>query len=114
MAFTYPKNGETLALDASACTGCGACVDVCPHAVFGMERVPDGGPESLRASILRRDRCMECGACALNCPSGALKVSRGVGCVAAIIAGKLTGKAPSCGGGSGACCDSPKPGGTCC
>ena len=103
MRMTYLKNGETLRLDEAACVGCGACVDVCPHAVFRMK---DG-----RAEVADRGRCMECGGCARNCPVAALWVRAGVGCAAAIIAGKLRGGAPTCGsdacrgeGEAGACC----------
>src|SRR5512133_2104920 len=103
MTLTYPKNGDTLALNADACIGCGACVDVCPHAVF---RVSQG-----KAEIVRRSTCMECGACARNCPVGALAVQQGVGCAGALIMSKLRGGDPSCGevscGGSG-CCGSAK------
>lgn len=94
---SYIKNGESLSLDAAACVGCGACVEVCPQAVFAL----DGG----LARIAGREYCIECGACARNCPASAIAVKAGVGCAAAIIAGKLRGTAPSCGGdGSGACC----------
>jgi NAD-dependent dihydropyrimidine dehydrogenase PreA subunit len=96
MKYRYPKNGETLALDADACVGCGACVEVCPHAVFRLE----GG----KARVADRGGCMECGACARNCPAGALSVTAGVGCAGAIILGKLRGTEPSCGCDSGACC----------
>ena len=89
MELSYIKNGETLALDSESCSGCGACVDVCPHAVFRIE----GG----RARVAGRGYCMECGACARNCPAGAVTVRAGVGCAAAIIAGKLRGTDPSCG-----------------
>lgn len=94
--MTYLKNGETLVLDRAACIGCRACVDVCPHAVFWIE----GG----KAEIFKRAQCMECGACARNCPAGALSVTPGVGCAAAIIIGKLRGTAPDC--GDGCCADS--------
>lgn len=94
MKLKYLRNGQTLALDAAACVGCGACVDVCPHGVFEI----GGG----KARIVGRDYCMECGACARNCPAGALSVKAGVGCAAAIIIGKLRGAAPAC--GEGGCC----------
>lgn len=102
MTTTYLKNGETLKLDEAACIGCGACIDVCPHAVFRVE--------AGKAIVDRRGACMECGACALNCPVGAIIVKAGVGCAAAIILGKLTGKAPSCGGDDGSCCSTPTEG----
>lgn len=95
MKLSYLKNGETLRLESALCIGCGSCVDVCPHGVFFME--------AGTAKIIDRARCMECGACALNCPTKAISVQRGVGCAAAIIAGKLTGKTPSCGGDDGCC-----------
>jgi NAD-dependent dihydropyrimidine dehydrogenase PreA subunit len=95
MRWTYLKNGETLAFDAEACVGCGACVEVCPHGVFAMD--------VKKATIAYRTSCMECGACAKNCPAKALSVSPGVGCAAAIIIGKLRGTAPDCGP---ACCGS--------
>jgi ferredoxin len=94
MTLSYLKNGETLALDGSACIGCGACVDVCPHGVFSVE--------NNIAVVTDRRRCMECGACARNCPVAAITVKAGVGCASAIIVGKLTGREPSCDGG--ACC----------
>jgi NAD-dependent dihydropyrimidine dehydrogenase PreA subunit len=96
MTLTYPKNGETLALEEETCIGCGACVDVCPRAVFRLE---EG-----KARIASKAACMECGACARNCPVGALSVVAGVGCASAIILGKLRGTAPTCGGGE--CCGS--------
>lgn len=97
--MTYLRNGETLSLDVAPCTGCGACVEVCPHAVLAVE--------AGKAAIVRRGRCMECGACARNCPTGALAVKAGVGCAAAIILGKLRGTEPSCG------CGGKDPAGCC-
>ena len=105
MTYAYLKNGETLVLDEAACIGCGACVDVCPHAVFIIEEK--------KARIVSRKTCMECGACAKNCPVKAIAVSAGVGCAQAIIIGKLRGTAPECGGD--ACCgEKPAKGGSCC
>ncbi len=85
----YPLNGESLALDADACVGCGLCVEVCPHAVFDTDAV------SRKAVVARRGSCMECGACALNCPARAIAVNRGVGCAAAII-DRLLGRKGAC------------------
>lgn len=105
MTLSYLKNGETLVLDEAVCMGCGACVDVCPHAVFLIEEK--------KARIVSRGTCMECGACARNCPVSAISVNAGVGCAQAIIIGKLRGTAPACGGDS--CCgDGTTKGGSCC
>jgi len=90
MSLTYLRSGETLILDRAACTGCGVCLDVCPHGVFTMER--DG------ARIERRGHCMECGACALNCRAGAIRVRSGVGCAAAVLSGLVRCSKPGCGG----------------
>ena len=85
----YLKNVAQLKLDSDKCTGCGMCVEVCPHAVFVID--------NKKAIITDRDLCMECGACQLNCPFDALEVRKGVGCANAVIKGKLTGSEPTCG-----------------
>ncbi|MBI5623819.1 MAG: 4Fe-4S dicluster domain-containing protein [Elusimicrobia bacterium] len=89
----------SLKLDIEACTGCGTCVEVCPHAVFDIS--------DRKASIKDLDACMECGACSRNCPARALAVSAGVGCAQAIFNSMLTGGPPDCGCGSdqgSSCC----------
>ncbi len=73
----YIKNVTTLQLNADKCTGCGMCINVCPHAVFKLN--------NKKAVIQNKNRCMECGACSLNCPAKALMVRSGVGCAAGII-----------------------------
>jgi len=84
----YLKNVVTLKLDSSKCTGCGMCVQVCPHRVFKMNN---------RKSVINNlDKCMECGACALNCKDMAISVSKGVGCAAAVINGYLKKSEPAC------------------
>jgi MinD superfamily P-loop ATPase containing an inserted ferredoxin domain len=89
MRYTYIMNGSSLGIDGELCTGCGICREVCPHGVIA---VASGG----RARVVDRERCMECGACALNCPAGAIAVNRGVGCAAAVLAGKMGIRGSSC------------------
>jgi ferredoxin len=96
MALQYLKNVVSLSLDESKCTGCGMCINVCPHTVFRMQDHKD--------KIENRDACMECGACAKNCAFAALSVRTGVGCAAAVINGALRGTEPSCGCGDTSCC----------
>lgn len=92
----YLSGVVTLRLDASLCTGCGLCRQVCPHGVFGYGHG--------KAVVQDIDACMECGACALNCPEKALAVTPGVGCAQAILNGWLKGAPPSCDCGGGKCC----------
>ena len=92
----YLADVTTLSFAAEKCTGCGRCMEVCPHGVFTMQEK--------RAVITDRDRCMECGACERNCDFGALAVNAGVGCAAAIITGLITGKEPACGCDDSGCC----------
>ena len=93
MKLSYLKNGETLVAGSFPL-----------QRVQGMHRgLPARGLRDGRgkARIVDRGACMECGACARNCASGAITVTAGVGCAAAIIGGMLRGTEPSCGcGGS--------------
>jgi len=96
----YLADVVSLKLVTENCTGCGMCVEVCPHGVFALK--------DKKAVITDRDGCMECGACALNCGFGALLVDKGVGCASALINSMITGGEPTCGcdtsSGSGGCC----------
>ncbi len=51
-------------VDAEACTGCGACVQVCPDAVFAMS----GG----KAVVRNADACRLCGRCTRVCAPAAI------------------------------------------
>lgn len=86
--MVYLKDVVTLDLDAAKCTGCGLCIQVCPHTVF----IKNNG----KVSIDDRDKCMECGACAINCPAEAIFVKSGVGCAAAVINSVLGRTNSSC------------------
>lgn len=99
MKHQYLKNVATLKLEKEKCTGCGKCIEVCPHKVFDFKNG--------KSDIIDKDGCMECGACAKNCPFNAIEVKPGVGCAYAIIMGWLTGSEPSCdcsGNNSSGCC----------
>jgi NAD-dependent dihydropyrimidine dehydrogenase PreA subunit len=85
----YIKNVVTLSYDHEKCTGCGMCVEVCPHGVFKIIHK--------KALITNRDKCMECGACQLNCKASAITVKSGVGCAAAVISGFFSNGEPTCG-----------------
>lgn len=91
--LVYLKNVATLKLAGQKCTGCGMCLEVCPHQVFKMN--------GKNVGIARLDSCMECGACSLNCPAGAISVQSGVGCAAAVINSLL-------GRNGGECCCGPQ------
>ena len=86
--LTYLKDVSTLDLDDERCNGCGICLKVCPHAVFG--------PSERCVEILSRDDCMECGACSMNCPTGAIQVQAGVGCAAKVILSKFDKNSTAC------------------
>jgi NAD-dependent dihydropyrimidine dehydrogenase PreA subunit len=75
--FRYLRDATTLKLLDTLCTGCGRCIEVCPHQVFSLVEK--------KARIIDRDACMECGACSLNCPVKAVSVDAGVGCASGLI-----------------------------
>lgn len=103
MKTRYIKNGSSLKVANEKCTGCGICLDVCPHEVFSLA---EG-----KAVVSDRKACMECGACKMNCPFEAISVNTGVGCAAAIY-NSMTGNKDVCCGGPLA--DDDSSGGGCC
>lgn len=102
----YLKDVVTLQLDENKCTGCGMCIDVCPHEVFKTN--------GQHVVIQNRDACMECGACSLNCPINAISVNAGVGCANAVINAILGRNNGECGGGPGANNKETESKGGCC
>lgn len=50
--------------DGSACTGCGACYNICPQQCISMIRDNEG----FIYPIIDEDRCINCMSCIKNCP----------------------------------------------
>jgi NAD-dependent dihydropyrimidine dehydrogenase PreA subunit len=79
-----------ITIEKEKCNGCHVCNWVCPHGVLSMN--------SKIAAIAHNERCIECGACELNCASGAIKVTKGTGCLYVIIKEDILGvKGKACG-----------------
>jgi ferredoxin len=53
-------------VNSEKCTGCGACVDVCP--TEAIELNDDG------VAAIDPDTCGECGVCVDECPSEAISI----------------------------------------
>ena len=66
-----------ISINQEICSGCGTCEMVCPHHVIELK--------SKRAFLSYEVRCIECGACQLNCQNRAITVTKGTGCLLAII-----------------------------
>jgi len=49
-------------IDVDKCTGCGACVEVCPVQALEVKG----------AKVTVNDNCVDCGACLNQCPVAAL------------------------------------------
>jgi MinD superfamily P-loop ATPase len=66
-----------IALNEDNCSGCGTCAMVCPHRVLDVR--------DNKARLAFEPACIECAACQLNCHEDAIIVTKGVGCLLAII-----------------------------
>ncbi len=54
---------QSVWIDTEACTGCGACVDVCPEGALAMVN---------QVAQVDEEACTGCGACLDICPHGAI------------------------------------------
>jgi Fe-S-cluster-containing hydrogenase component 2 len=52
-------------VDEELCTGCGACVEVCPVEAISLR---DGKTQ------IDSDKCVDCGVCVDECPTDAISV----------------------------------------
>lgn len=58
-------------IDIARCTGCGACVDVCPEDVFDLHKAR--GRKTSKA--VAEDLCFACRACEVRCSERAIQVT---------------------------------------
>ena len=58
-----PEQGPAARVRTELCSGCGRCVQACPH---GACRLDENGK-----SVVEQELCRRCGACATTCPCGA-------------------------------------------
>ena len=86
-----------ITINADRCTGCQVCLHVCPQKVLAMRE--------RKAVVADYPACLECGACQLNCADNAIDVTKGTGCLVAIVKEDILKIAPK-GTGCG-CGDSP-------
>jgi len=54
-------------IDSERCTGCGACVEVCPAGAIRLVDAVSGG-----YADVDQEKCLECEACLDACPQGAI------------------------------------------
>lgn len=92
-----------ITIDSNKCVGCKICTHVCPQNVIKLI--------DKKAIIAEYSNCMECGACKLNCEYNAIEVTKGTGCLVAIIKEDIL-KISSAGEGCGSTGDDEETG--CC
>ncbi|MFH1403881.1 MAG: 4Fe-4S dicluster domain-containing protein [Candidatus Altiarchaeota archaeon] len=61
-------------VDEKKCTGCGACVSVCPASPTVFELVDK--EEGKKSVVKHPEACIECGACVASCPVEAIKLGQ--------------------------------------
>ena len=73
-------NGKAVT-NTEKCTGCGACVSVCPKRIISLLPVKRGAyiscsnkDKALAAKPVCKVSCIGCGLCARKCPSGAIEI----------------------------------------
>lgn len=63
-------------IDVEQCTGCGACVEVCPVAAMSLVSANDPRKAKRKIAKLDADLCLGCGICVRNCRVDALSLKQ--------------------------------------
>ncbi len=62
------------AIDQQKCTGCGACITICPVEAMVLAAAHDPAKPGRRQATLVKERCLGCGLCVRACPVEAIKL----------------------------------------
>jgi protein-S-isoprenylcysteine O-methyltransferase Ste14/NAD-dependent dihydropyrimidine dehydrogenase PreA subunit len=72
--------GTNVAVDWDICTGCGACIEACPHRIFEWVQSPGHPTSGKKAFPSRESECPQCFRCEARCSVGAIRTTyRGQG-----------------------------------
>jgi protein-S-isoprenylcysteine O-methyltransferase Ste14 len=66
--------GTSVAVDWDICTGCGACLEVCPVELYEWRDAPSHPNSEKKAFPARESDCIQCFQCDKRCPVQALRV----------------------------------------
>ncbi len=61
-------------IERDGCTGCGACVDVCPVEAMALVSAHDPLKPKARTALPNEEICLGCGVCARVCPSRSISL----------------------------------------
>lgn len=51
-------------VDEATCSGCGACIDECPHEAIDVP---------IDVAVIDEEACLDCGACVDACPTESIQ-----------------------------------------
>jgi ferredoxin len=75
--FLHPLHTTNfiLAIDQTACNGCGKCVDACPVDALSLVSANDPKKPRKKAARLDEETCLGCGVCVGACPENRLRLT---------------------------------------